>query len=292
MWRHRLGRRSEFQTDDGERLAFWVSGQGPAMILVNGFVCSTHYWPEWVEAFCDRFTVISWDYRGYGGQPPPRDLASISIPSFANDLRALLDSQGIDKALLVGHSMGVQVLFDFVRRYKDRLLGLVGICGTFENPFASLTRLALFHRTLRSTARRLRPHHRRVSRLLSPFLRSRWMTEIAYLTGANRKLLPSSYLDALFHHVTAMDFEVVIRSFESMIEHSARDILSSIRVPTLLIGGAGDGVTPPQRSREIQSLIPGSECKIYDQCTHLAMVERPQPIHLDTRSWLQRHGLL
>ena len=115
--------------------------------------------------------------------------------------------------------------------------------------------------------------------------------EIAYRVGANRVLCPRHYIEALFRHVRGMGFQVVLRGFESMVRHSAKDVLSRIDVPTFIVGGELDGMTPPERSEEMHRAIPGSECKVYTECTHLAMIEKHGEVMADMDSFLDRHRL-
>lgn len=291
-WRERLGERRFFRSFDGEELYFHQKGQGVPILLLNGFVCSTHYWPEVVDFFAQTHTVLSWDYRGYGENKTPADLTSIELTSFAHDVAALLDVYGARDAILMGHSMGVQLGFECFRRYPQRVKALVTICGTFENPFASLSPAPQLRGVLAGIAKGLRPHSKVVAMTLKPLLRSRLALALAYQVGANAQLLPRHYLESLFRHVCAMDFSVAIRSFEAMVRHSARDVLEEIDVPTLIIGGEHDEMTPPERSQEIHQAIAGSECQIYKDCTHLAMLEKQEEVLGDIAAFFTRHQLV
>ena len=70
---------------DGELLRYRVYGGGASapMLLYNGLVSSGAHWPFFVGHFAPRRRVVFWDYRGHGGQRPPRDLESIAVESFA-----------------------------------------------------------------------------------------------------------------------------------------------------------------------------------------------------------------
>jgi len=283
-----LGERHTFRSFDGEELYYHAAGSGPVMLLVNGFVCSTQYWPEAVEHFQPRFSVISWDYRGYGRNPPPRDMSTVGIEGATRDMMALLDHLGADQAVILGHSMGVQVVLEFYKHYPKRVRSIIALCGGYENPFASFSRSELIREFLARSSNRLVPHSSIVGALFRFLLSNRLAMEVAFRVGANRQLCPRHYIQDLFDHVSGMDFKVVLRSFESMVRHSAQEVLATVTVPTFIIGGERDGMTPPQRSEEMHRAVPGSECKVYTECTHLAMIEKHHEVMTDIDGFLAR----
>ena len=83
-----------------------------------------------------------------------------------------------------------------------------------------------------------------------------------------------------------LDARVLLASFESMVQHSAQDVLADVAVPTLVIGGERDDMAPPERSQEMHRAIAGSSCHIYAGCTHLAMLEKPDRVLGDIAAFL------
>ena len=108
----------ELRLPDGARLAYWIRGRGRPMLLLNGFVCSTHYWPIWIDHFSATNRQIIWDYRGYGLSPMPPILPE-SLAVCAEDAAALLTAEAQGPAVIIGHSMGAQVALDLYR-LQDR----------------------------------------------------------------------------------------------------------------------------------------------------------------------------
>lgn len=284
--------RRSFISYDGEELYYHVTGSGPPVLLVNGFLCTTQYWPPVVDRLSRDHSVITWDYRGYGDNPVPRDLDTVTIAGFTRDMDALLEDFGAEKAVIAGHSMGVQVVFEFYKNFPQRTEAIITVCGTYENPFTTITSSKRIHDLLAWAARRLHPHSDKVGALVRFLLNTPLAMEAGFIGGgANRYLCPWHYLDELFEHVSSRDFRVVLRNAESMIRHSAQDVLSKVDVPVLIIGGERDGMTPPARSEEIHRAIPGSECKVYSECTHLAMVEKPEEVVGDMAAFLEKNGI-
>jgi len=281
-----------FTSYDGWRLRYQVTGRGPTMVLVNGFVCSTQYWPEVIDRFRSHYTVVSWDYRAHGGQPVPPTMEAITLEGFARDLEALLEHLDAGPVIVVGHSMGVQVSLEHHRRRADQVRALVLVCGTYQNPMATLPQADRFQRLTLGLTGQLRRRSRvrgAVERSLKPLLRTRLATEIAFVVGgANRELCPPHYLEELFAHVQALDARVLLASFESMVRHSAFDVLAKVGVPTLILSGERDDMAPPERSREMHQAIAGADCHIYPECTHLAMLEKPDQVLGDLEAFLAR----
>ncbi|HEU5060479.1 MAG TPA: alpha/beta fold hydrolase, partial [Kofleriaceae bacterium] len=86
-------------TDDGEALRYTVHGRGAPILIHNGLVSSVGHWRFFVPHFAERHAVVTWDYRGHGGGPAPRDLGSCSVARFASDGHAVLRAAGLAPAV-------------------------------------------------------------------------------------------------------------------------------------------------------------------------------------------------
>lgn len=267
---------------DGEPLRYAVHGAGAgAPILVhNGLVSSIGHWRFFVPHFAARHPVVTWDYRGHGGGPAPRDPASCSVARFADDGHAVLRAAGLAPAVVAGLSFGVQVALEHVRRHPDDVRALVLICGTAGHPFDRVSRSALARRLTAGAARAFGRSGRLGSALLGLSARTPLAREIGYLTGgAHRELCPREVLDDLFAHVAAMDPRVVGAVVAAYLEHSAADLLSDIAVPTLIIAGDRDQLTPLAVAETMHRRIRGSRLVVFPGHSHLVQVERPREVH-------------
>jgi pimeloyl-ACP methyl ester carboxylesterase len=288
-----LGTKQTFRSFDGEELYYHITGEGPVMLLANGIVCTTQYWPPIIDYFKEFFTVVSWDYRGHGSNQPPRLLDTCNIPAATEDMRAILDHIGAQDAVLMGHSMGSQVVLEFARRFPQRTKGLISICGSCESPFRGTKGGRTLQQSMMKRLTRLaHPIPGVTARVIKPLLKTPLTMELTYRLGANRDLIEKHYIDSLYAHVTQMDFAVSVRFIDSMINHSVRHHLANIRTPTFLIGGGKDALVPPKTIHELQQHIPFSEAKIYDNGSHLAMLERFEDATRDMMTFLTRRVLL
>ena len=101
-----------------------VSGHGPVVVLLHGFANDHTLWQPQLEALASRWRVVAPSLRGSGGSPDT-DGAAVSMDSYADDVVALLDELGIERAVVGGISMGGYVALSLALRHGDRLRGLV-----------------------------------------------------------------------------------------------------------------------------------------------------------------------
>lgn len=116
---------------DGVRIGYTVHTGGPGVpvLMTHGFTATRAMHEVTVPALVPGRTCITWDVRGHGETDTPTDPAQYSIPLTLDDMRAILDAAGIDRAVLLGHSMGGFLSMSFQRRFPERVAGLV-LVGT------------------------------------------------------------------------------------------------------------------------------------------------------------------
>ncbi len=115
----------------GVHLRYTVHPGGPGVpvLMTHGFTATRAMHELTVPALAPRRTCIAWDVRGHGETDAPADPAQYSIALTLDDMRAILDAEGIERAVLLGHSMGGFLSMSFQRRFPERVAGLV-LVGT------------------------------------------------------------------------------------------------------------------------------------------------------------------
>src|SRR6478735_8921801 len=133
--------RMMFRTIHGYRRAFRMAGEGPALLLIHGIGDNSSTWTEIIPHLAKNYTVIAPDLLGHGRSDKPR--ADYSIAAYANGMRDLLSVLGIERATIVGHSLGGGVAAQFAYQFPDRCerLVLVG-SGGVGREVSPLLRLA------------------------------------------------------------------------------------------------------------------------------------------------------
>ncbi len=269
---------------------FWTSeGKGaPAVLLCDGLGCDGFIWRYLEPALARRYRVLHWHYPGHGRSPPPSEARAISVPGFADDAVRVLDAARVERAVVLGHSMGVQVALEMHRRHHGRVEGLGLVCGSPGHP------LDTFHDT--SVLRTLLPLLRRtteavpqgVSALARAAVRSGLALEVALLFEVNPELVHREDLEPYFAHLLAMDPRLFLRTMQAASEHSAEDSLSSVDVPTLVIGGDRDHFTPPWLSRRMALSIPGAELVMVPGGSHTTPLEAPDRVERAVADFLRK----
>jgi len=280
--------------DDGDVVAYRSYGTlgRPKMLLYNGLLANDLHWRAFVAHHAPRFDVITFDYRGHGESGPPRDLASISIDSFAKDGHLVLAATGGGPAILCGLSMGVQAVLAHVRHAPADASALLLLCGNYGHPLDRIGGGERTRKIVGNIVSSIAAAGPASKALLWPFLATPIGREIAFATGgADRKLLPAGFFDELFAHVLRLEPGVVAAAVRSWVAHTAEEVLTSVTVPTLIFAGGADQLAPPERARFMQQRIPGAELVIVENESHLLQVERPALVHERVGDWLTRHGL-
>jgi pimeloyl-ACP methyl ester carboxylesterase len=255
------------------RLAYERQGQGPLVVFLHGIGGNRSNWDGQLNALGDRFCAIAWDARGYGGSddPPP----PLRFGQFADDVVRLLDHLGAETAHVVGLSMGGMIAQDVAARHPGRLatLALVDTSTGFGAAPEAARREFLAQR-LEPLDAGLTPADlapRLVGALVHPDAPEAVRAQVA---ASLSKLRTEPYRQAL-HAIVTTDF---------------RDSLGAVAVPTLVLVGEQDAVTPPAASRDLAARIPGAELVTIPGAGHLANLDQPAAFDRALGTFLDRHA--
>src|SRR5438876_1557916 len=123
------------EAGDGTRIHYSVVGQGgPTLVCCDGIGCDGFAWKYLVRDFAATHRIVRWHYRGHGRSGVPKDRTRVGFDDLSSDLQAVLGATGTQEAVLLGHSMGVQVALEYNRRHPEQVLGLALICGSHGLP--------------------------------------------------------------------------------------------------------------------------------------------------------------
>lgn len=272
---------------DGTRLAWTSAGEGsPAVLLTDGIGCAGYIWRRLAPELARAHRVLHWNYRGHGQSAPPRDPERASLDDCVSDLLAVLDAAGEERAVLVGHSMGVQVVLEASRRAPDRVAGLVLVCG------APGRLLDTFHdstvlRTVLPWARAVVDRWPALARAgFRALVTADVAIDYALAFEVNRALLRRDDLLPYFEDLSRVDPGLFVRLLASAAEHDASDHLVSIDVPTLIVAGARDAFTPMRLSEKMHELVRGSELVVVPGGTHVTPLEQPELVNARVSGFL------
>jgi pimeloyl-ACP methyl ester carboxylesterase len=124
---------SRFATHDGRRVHYKSLGRGrSALVFVHGWTCNLEFWSDQTGVFARKRRVLAVDLPGHGASEAP---AAYSMDLYARAVEAAMRDAGIDRAVLVGHSMGALVIRQFSRLFPQKTVALVAVDGSFR-PFS------------------------------------------------------------------------------------------------------------------------------------------------------------
>lgn len=266
-WLAAAGLEPRFEQVEGVRVHYVEAGSGPAVVLLHGFASSIYTWKDVLPALALDRRVVALDFPGFGQSDQP---ANLSFGLYPRAVLGLMDRLRVERASLVGNSMGGAVAVVIAAREPDRVERLVLIdaagynTGPGETPW--LIRLAgskslgavVDHLPIRGRLVRLGlrqvfhdPSHvtaERFAEYSAPLLRPRAMTAIrSLLLGAGAR-------------------------------PSMADLAPRVRVPTLVLWGREDRWIPVAHADRFAAAISGSRKVVLEACGHLPQEEQPEQV--------------
>jgi pimeloyl-ACP methyl ester carboxylesterase len=279
----------ELRVRSGAGTPLWVGvvGRGPAVVLCDGLGCDGYVWKHMIADLRENFTVVRWHYRGHGRSETPPDLRQMTIAGLASDLFLVLDELGIDRAVLAGHSMGVQVLLEAaLSEQAARVAGLLLVCGAPGRPLDTFKNSSFGARALpviRDLARRDPAVFRR---LWTWGLRNPLTLVATHLFEINSTLLNVEEMRPYLERLSSMDPLAFLAMLDDASRHTAEGRLDEVRTPTLVVAAERDTFTPMRRSVTMHEEIEGSELFVLPDATHTGPLEWPEMLNLRIRRFL------
>jgi len=248
-------------------VAYEQAGSGPALVLLHGFTHDSRAWRPQLESLADRFTVIAWDAPGAGQSPDPPE--TFGIGDWADCLAGLLDAIGVDSAHIVGLSWGGLLAQEFYRRHPGRVQSLVladtyaGWKGSLPEPLPE-ERLAACLRDASLPPAEFVPRY--LPGMFSESPRPDVRDELGRIMSA-------------FH---PLGFRLMATA---LARADTRDLLPTIRVPTLLIWGDADARSPMAVAHQLRDAIPGARLAVIPGAGHVSNLEDPARFDAQVRDF-------
>jgi 3-oxoadipate enol-lactonase len=260
-------------TVHGVNLAVEVKGEGPAILFVHGYPLDRTIWRSQVEEL-DGYQRIAPDLRGMGASDAPDLGYSMSI--YAADLAALLDALGVDDVILCGLSMGGYIAFEFLRQWRSRVRGLV-LMDTKAEADTAEGRKA---RDAAAASAREGGAAAIAEAMLPKLLAPDTLVEQRDTVERVRAMITRTPVAGIVGALAAMRDR---GSSESLLPGLAG-------LPTLVMAGESDTVTPPDQARAMAQAIPGARFALIRGAAHLPSVEQPGQVNERLREFLHSLG--
>jgi pimeloyl-ACP methyl ester carboxylesterase len=261
---------------DGTRLFYCVEGEGPPLVFCYGLVCSSLHWTYQIEHFRHTHRTVWLDYRGHHNSETPRDLKALTLGNFARDVRAVMDELQIPRAVLLGHSMGVNVVLELYRQSPERVAAMVLANGTACRPLETL----LHHNSLQTAFRLIKKAYLRypgvVRALWSRQKSNPVIRNLIRLGGFNPYLTPQADIDEYLDSVTGIDAGIFLHLIEDYDTCDATAWLHTVEAPTLIIAGEHDKVVPIEQQQLMRQLMPRSRLEVIHHGSHCPQMDLPE----------------
>ena len=235
-------------------------GEGTPVVLVHGFPFDRSIWRAQLEGLSSDARVIAIDLPGFGGSQPLGD-GEATIDGYADAIARWAGETGLDRLVIVGHSMGGYVALAFARRHVEMLAGLGLVC-TRPGPDTEQARQGRY--TMIENVREKGPQavvDAMLPRLLSPRTRE----ERPAVEEQTRQVM------------LRQGSEGIIAALQAMASRpDSSPILARIEAPTAVIGGADDAIIPGSDEDLMAATIPGATRLRIDGAGHMPMLEQPE----------------
>jgi 3-oxoadipate enol-lactonase len=249
-----------------------VAGGGPPLVLLHAFPLHSAMWAPQLACLSTGRRVVAPDLKGFGASDAPDDLAGYTMTAYADELAGLLDALGLDRVVLGGLSMGGYVAFAFLRRYADRVTGLL-----LADTRAAADTAEVFQRRSDQQAQVAgEGTDALIEVLLAGLLCDDTKAHRLELVDRVRRLMANpaaGYLGAL---------EAMKHRPDATAE------LASIDVPTLVVVGEQDALSPPDVVRAMADAIPDAELAVLPGAGHLSNLEAADAFNAAVGDFLER----
>ncbi len=253
----------------GSRVAYSVSGAGPALILGHSLFCTRSMWRGVLPALEAQHTVVNVELRGHGESTAEAEFTPWDL---ADDWFAILDREGIESAAAIGLSTGGFTALRLALRSPERVraLALLDTSARAESAWRRLKNSLLAQMWLRLD---LLPKQ----------------ALLAAMFGRDSLRRRPAFVQAFLDDVATFDKPQVLRAMRAVFSRDAIDP-SKIALPTLVLVGEEDSATPPEEARYLAERIPGARLEIVAGAGHLTAVERPGEVGALLRDFLDSCG--
>ena len=262
--------RTEQTEVDGLRIAYERAGEGPALILLHGYVGDSRgTWRGQLEGLSDEFTVVAWDAPGVGlsADPPPE----FRLPDYADCLAGFVAALGLERPHVAGLSFGGGLALELYRRHPSLPRKLV-LASAYAGWAGSLPHDEVDRRLQQVLDLADLPPDRFVAEVMPTLFSESTPAETVAEFAFNASGFHPAGLRAMA---------------QSIAEANLRDVLPEIGVPTLLLYGENDARAPRRVADDIHAAIPSSKLVVLPGTGHVVNIEARERFNAEVRAFLR-----
>ncbi len=263
-----------FTDAENGQLHYEVSGRkGRWLIFIHGAWASHKWWKWQVPAFSHNYLVLTFDLRGHGKSPPlPQNY---SLSGFVKDLQILLEKMKIEEVALVGWSLGGMIAMEYYLQFPAPVRALVLISTKSQRQSPLKRKIWVDY---------LRARLNLMINLSAP-RKYDWQAEVfpeekERLEEELKSIIPLRLFDEVYGWIKEDFKKYSLRHYWEIAQNLwsweiSPEKLTKISVPTLILAGEKDQITPPSLAQSLQQAIPHSQLFIIKEAGHLLPLEQP-----------------
>ena len=245
-----------------------ISGQGFPLVFVHGFTTTSEFWKEQAEEFAKSYRVIRINLPGHGASPAPTS-RGYRIEDFVEDVARVFQELNVDRAVLIGLSMGGIIAQEFAIKYPHLVKALVLVDTTAHGTGADATADAFLAAVDKRGAEKAIQD----------------LSDISFGSSARPDLVEWARREV----IQTPEF-VARAAIRSISDADTRNSLSKIKQPTLVIAGEEDLVTPTRESEILAKGISSSTLSIIPKAGHFSMLEKPNAFNHILKKFLDEQS--
>jgi pimeloyl-ACP methyl ester carboxylesterase len=280
--------RRDIASHDGGTLHLLEKGEGRPIVLLHGITLQGSIWSPQFHQLADTHRVIACDLRGHGRSEAGTD--GFGLDMLARDLRTVLETLDLREAIVVGHSMGGMAIMQFCGDHTDvldkRVAGLAFV-ATAADPVVPEPVIGAIRRFSGYSVSRIETGRR--------VLHYKWRdNDVSWLLCrlAFGREPTAKAVEQVRSMISSVGPESFQPSFAGILVHDAREALEATDIPSVVVVGTRDLLTPVASARGIAALMPHAELHVLRDAGHQIMQERPNElaeILLDLEATIRRH---
>lgn len=283
--------KARFKSFDKTSVYYEVRGTGEPVVFIYGIGCLMNNLVYQTFFLAQNYQVISIDLRGHGNTAIPKLKKNISISAIAEDIIFLLKKLKISKAHFVGHSFGCSVLLEAYKKQNNIFKSLSFLNGFSSNPLEGM-----FY--LDQTMQEIYGHINSLSKNLPESFSLFWENlldnplspyVLSFLGGFNPHKVEKKDIEIYIQGVAYINKMVFFTLFSEMIKADYTYLLEKIKIPTLIIAGKKDPLTPVEKQKKLNKNIKNSTLFIFEEGSHCTQLDFPEELSNILQTFIKKN---
>ena len=242
-------------------LSYISEGSGETVLFIHGLSGCKEEWEYSIPFFSENFNAIAIDLPGSGNSDKPD--TNYTMDFYADAIKGFLEEMGIEKAVILGNSMGGLISQSFTLKYPEKVKKLVLVDSAGINPSGSKSPISLNMDAFQK------------QKGFSPAIIKMMKKMLFYKPSEETDKLIKRAISDMEREDYPAAFNAILSSAENVIKADLSEKIGSINTPTLIVWGENDKLMGPKVAMKFNEKVACSELVIIDKCGHVPMLEKP-----------------